>query len=226
MHLTDDKVNFRGTALGERTGPIRLGGTVLGPARHICAFFNSRDDEYRVLLPFIKDGFECGEKALHILGPDQRDEHLRRLVSAGIDARAAQQSGQLELHNWKDTDLPHGSLDQDRILASLEDVVERARQEGFPLTRIIGHVEWALENQADIEDLLEYEARANYVWLRHNDPVICTYDLAKFGGAIVVDIMRTHPLVIIGGILQENPFFVPPDEFLRELRERRLARIE
>ena len=27
-------------------------------------------------------------------------------------------------------------------------------------------------------------------------------------------------MIIIGGILQENPFFVPPDEFLRELRSR------
>jgi hypothetical protein len=49
------------------------------------------------------------------------------------------------------------------------------------------------------------------------------YDLAKFGGEIVVDIMRTHPMIIIGGVLQENPFFVPPDEFLRELRERSAA---
>ena len=38
---------------------------------------------------------------------------------------------------------------------------------------------------------------------------------------MVLDILRTHPMVIIGGILQENPFFVPPDEFLRELRLRR-----
>jgi hypothetical protein len=30
-------------------------------------------------------------------------------------------------------------------------------------------------------------------------------------------------MIIIGGILQENPFFVPPDKFLRELRERRAA---
>jgi hypothetical protein len=36
-----------------------------------------------------------------------------------------------------------------------------------------------------------------------------------------MDIMRTHPMVIIGGILQENPFFVPPDEFLEELRLRK-----
>jgi len=39
-----------------------------------------------------------------------------------------------------------------------------------------------------------------------------------------MDIMRTHPMVVIGGILYENPFFVPPDEFLRELRERRATR--
>jgi hypothetical protein len=31
-------------------------------------------------------------------------------------------------------------------------------------------------------------------------------------------------MIIIGGVLQENPFFVPPDEFLRELRERRTGR--
>jgi hypothetical protein len=47
--------------------------------------------------------------------------------------------------------------------------------------------------------------------------------LAQFGANVVLDILRTHPMVIIGGILQENPFFVPPDEFLRELRERARA---
>jgi hypothetical protein len=31
-------------------------------------------------------------------------------------------------------------------------------------------------------------------------------------------------MVIIGGILQQNPFFVQPDEFLQELRERRATR--
>ena len=41
-----------------------------------------------------------------------------------------------------------------------------------------------------------------------------------------MDIMRTHPMVIIGGVLQSNPFFVPPDEFLLELRERGAYRIK
>jgi hypothetical protein len=40
-----------------------------------------------------------------------------------------------------------------------------------------------------------------------------------------MDIMRTHPMVILGGVLQENPFFVPPDEFLLELAERGVYRV-
>lgn len=35
-----------------------------------------------------------------------------------------------------------------------------------------------------------------------------------------MDILRTHPMVIIGNTLQQNPFYVPPDQMLRELRER------
>ena len=71
---------------------------------------------------------------------------------------------------------------------------------------------------------MEYETRLNYVLPKYDDPVICAYDLSKFGANVAMDIMRTHPVVIIGGVLQENPFFVPPDQFLLEIRERRSVR--
>ena len=64
----------------------------------------------------------------------------------------------------------------------------------------------------------------NYVLPKYDDPVICAYDLSKFGASVVMDVLRTHPVVIIGGLLQENPFFVPPDQFLLEIRERRSVR--
>jgi hypothetical protein len=31
-------------------------------------------------------------------------------------------------------------------------------------------------------------------------------------------------MVIIGGILQQNPFYIPPEEFLQEFRQRRVRR--
>jgi hypothetical protein len=85
-------------------------------------------------------------------------------------------------------------------------------------------MDWAVEGENYVDDVVEFESRVNDVWSRHDDAVICTYHLSKFGGEAVIDIMRTHPLVIIGGILQQNPFFVPPQDFLREYRERRSNR--
>jgi hypothetical protein len=81
-------------------------------------------------------------------------------------------------------------------------------------------MEWALEDRPGVQNLVEYEARLNDLLPRYDDVVVCTYDLTRFGASIVLDALRTHPLVIIGGILQENPFFVRPDELLREFRER------
>jgi len=84
----------------EADQPIRIGGTILGAHRHIRAFFKCHDDQYGVLLPFIKDGLKSGEKAVHIVNPKRRDEHVRQLRSAGIDVAATQQNGQLDLLDW------------------------------------------------------------------------------------------------------------------------------
>ncbi len=66
-----------------------------------------------------------------------------------------------------------------------------------------------------MEQLVEFESRVIGVWRRHDDAVICTYHLAKFGADTVIDILRTHPMIIIGGILQHNPFFIPPNSSCR-----------
>src|SRR5437868_4725393 len=63
-------------------------------------------------------------------------------------------------------------------------------------------------------------APLNRLLPRYDDVVVCTYDLTRFPASIILDVLRTHPMAVLGGILQENPFFVGPDEFLRELHER------
>ena len=196
-------------------------GGVLGRHRHICAFFNSTDEEHRVLRSFLKDGFDQGERAFHIVDPELREDHLKRLAEAGIDVQKGMDSGQLEVRPWQDAYLREGKFDQNAMLALMEEVLRSGAAIGYPLTRLLAHMEWALLDKVDVNDLLEYETRLNHMLPKYNDPVICTYDLSKFGASVAMDIMRTHPVVIIGGVLQENPFFVPPDQFLLEIRERR-----
>jgi DcmR-like sensory protein len=207
------------------TAPIHFAGSEFGEQRHVCAFFHNPEEQYRVLLPFVKDGFERGDRAFHVVDPERRNEHLQRLKAAGIDTAPAESSGQLKVCGWNEAHLDRaGSFDQHRMLALIEEELTLGAMQGFEVSRAIGHMEWALEDRPGVEDLLEYEARLNYILPRYKDPVICVYDIARFSGAVIVDILRTHPMVVIGGTLQENPFFVPPDQFLQELNGKRAAR--
>jgi hypothetical protein len=208
----------------KNTAPIPFAGSQLDQTRHVCAFFNNDEEEYRVLLPFIKDGFQYGHKAIHVVNPDQRQDHLRRLTEAGIDPAAAQQSGQLELHINSEVYLPDGRFDADRMISVFEQLASGNSGEGYPLSRICCRMDWTIKDQSHLDDVIEFESRVNDVWCRHEDAVICTYHLGQFRGDEVIDIMRTHPMVIIGGTLQQNPFFVPPDEFLSEFRQGRSRR--
>src|SRR5260370_10980401 len=207
--------------MATNSGPMQCAGGSLGQHRHICAFFNSVDEEHRVLRSFIKDGFDSGDKAFYIVDPELQGEHLKRLAESGIDVERAMGTGQLELRRWQDAYLRGDRFDQDAMLALLEEVLQSGEASGYPFTRLVAHMEWALLDKPGVADLLEYETRLNYMLPKYDDPVICTYDLSKFSASAVMDIMRTHPAVIIGELLQENPFFVPPHHFLLELRERR-----
>jgi hypothetical protein len=217
---TDRSSSIRETASPTSSPSRRVGDTTLGTCRHVCAFFRTLDEHYRVLLPFIEEGFAKRERAFHIVNPVLRDDHRRRLTAAGIDVPDAENRGQLIVRDWRDTYRREGRFDQQLMLATLEGALKDSIQSGFPMSRLICNMEWAAEDGPAVDDLLEYETRFNTVLADYPDPVICTYDLSKFRADFVVDVMRTHPMIIIGGILQPNPFFVPPDELLRELRSR------
>jgi hypothetical protein len=177
-----------------------------------------------VLLPFIAEGFSCNHKAIHLVNPGQEVSHRRRLLEAGIDLSAAEKAGQFELQTNTDTYLRDGRFDPDRMLEVFESLAGNTLRDRFPLSRVFCQMEWAADSIACIDPLIEFESRVNDVWQRHDDAVICSYNLGRFGADAVIDIMRTHPMVIIGGILQQNPFYVPPAQFLLEFRQRRAAR--
>lgn len=199
---------------------IQLAGATLERKRHVCGFFNGPEERYALLLPYIVDGLHRGDRAFHIIDPETRDDHMARLEQAGVDVEAVGTSGQLEVLGWEEAYLRGGRFDQNAMLALIETVLGQGPERRFPLTRLVAHMEWGLLPLPGVEDIVEYESRLNYVLPKYPDPVICTYDIERFSAGIAFDILRTHPMAIIGGLLQENPFYIPPDEFLRELRRR------
>src|SRR5262249_53394504 len=127
--------------VAESFEPVQLANATLGEHRHVCGFFHSSDEAYRVLLPLINKDFERSENAFHVVNPRLCDDHLRRLESAGIAVTEAEKSGQLELRDWVDAYFSDGSFDQNRMLALFPASLEGARQQGFPQTRLICNME-------------------------------------------------------------------------------------
>jgi hypothetical protein len=54
---------------------IRLAGSTIQSPCHACAFFHGESEWYEVLLPFIKEGVDQGEKSFHIIDERRREKH-------------------------------------------------------------------------------------------------------------------------------------------------------
>jgi len=199
---------------------LSLAGTAIEHF-HICAFFDSRDEEYAVLGPFFKEGIDQGEKNLHIVDPACVDAHRLKLREAGIDVAGCEACGQLELATWQDAYLDaDGAFDKDRMLAMVDKVCAAAVTGGFERLRIMGNMDWVFSGVPGAREILAYEAEVNEVLAKNRQPAVCVYDTAKLSGAMMMDLLRTHPLTLINGIVQENPFYLPASDMLEELRRR------
>jgi hypothetical protein len=207
----------------EREDGLLFTGDALGENPHICGFFGDTEELYRVLVPWIKDGFDQGDRGFHVIDPELQEEHLRQLNEAGIDVAAAVRRGQLEVHTWYDAQLRGPRFDVNEWLKGFEQSLEAGGASGSARTVWLAQMGWALAGLPGLEDFVEFEARVNHVVPKYGEAVVCAYDLSKFGATTVMYALRTHPLVIIGGRVQHNPFYVEPDQFLEEIREQRPA---
>lgn len=202
---------------------LSLAGTELDYF-HICAFFNSRDEEYAVLAPYYKQAVDQGEQNFHIVNPSHLDDHHRRLSGAGIDMPHCAACDQVQVLPWNQVYLDEdGKFDKDKMLAIVDHFTGSGRDQGFARVRIMGDMGWVFDDVPGAEDILEYEAGVNEVLSRNRQPAVCVYDIAKLSGSMMMDILRTHPLTLIGGVVQENPFYTPPAQMLQELRARKAA---
>jgi hypothetical protein len=199
---------------------MRLAQTLIETRCHVCAFFQGSHEEYKIVIPFLKEGIDTGDKAVEILNPARRPEHVRRLSEAGVPVKRVLGRGLLELREWQDTYLRTGRFDRHEMIALLREIALAGERRGTGVTRLWADMQWAAEESIDVRELVEYEVGLNKMLPKHDMATICSYDLTRFRSPVVMDLLRTHPLVIVGGVLRQNPFYVEPDEFLRELGER------
>jgi hypothetical protein len=179
---------------------------------HICAFFNSREQEYDTLLPYLRDGVAAGEKIVSVIDRAREPDHRTRLVAAGIPV----EGGDVSVRSSEETYLENGRFDMERMCDFIRDTLVDSAKAGKRV-RTAGWMDWIHREAPGTNRAMEYEARMNLLVPAFDCTFMCVYDLARLSGEMVVDIMATHPYVIMNGHVRQNAFYVPPDTYLREL---------
>ena len=167
------------------------------------------------MLPFLKEGLAAGEKVLQIIDGRERAARLRHLMDGGVNVAALERCGTLETRLWEDAYLAGGQFDQYAMISLIDSIGREGKR--YPgLTRLWANMEWALEAYPGVRDIVEYESRVNYTLAKYDIVAVCTYDLNRFSRRVIADVVRTHPYIVIGGLVRENPFYIPPDDFLHD----------
>jgi AraC-like DNA-binding protein len=191
---------------------------------HACAFFSSAEMQDRVLGQFMREGVQRGDRVIYTVPPNSNAACETLLGQAGVDVEHGRESGCLMMQDWNVSHCPDGRFVPLRTSNFFENQLRGALEEGYPQVRFVSHMEWALGQRGIADSLLEYEAHANEAWKQKrkiNLQVLCVYDASRFDAEFLMNVMRTHPFTILDGVTIENPYYVPPAAFLKELRARR-----
>jgi hypothetical protein len=194
--------------------PLTLCGEKHVAPMHICGFFDSEDERYDVILPYLKEGLENNEEVLNILESTSYQDHCKRLNNAGIPVNEKLESKQLKVLSADETYLKGGSFAADRMYKLVEQALIDAHENGYDSIRACGDMTWALRNIEGTDELIEYEARLNELTPRHSCSLICMFDVNRFSGRAMADILATHPYVILNGTIHSNPHYIEPLQYL------------
>jgi len=183
------------------------------PGSHICALFRGIEERDQILVPFLREGLRAGHKCMCII--DDGVEDVRIAVGADGGGTADADAGQLTIRSSGETYLRRGVFSTQEMLDFWDDSVGAAiNRDGFPFVRSAGETTWTLKELPGLYDFMTYEAELNRFVPRYPQVILCLYDLDSFSGRILIDILKTHRRVLMGGTVLENLHYMEPEEFL------------
>lgn len=188
-----------------------LPGVTMEPGDHVCGFYRGDEERDAVLLPYLRAGLRAGDKVICVV--DAADPAMLDAAIADEPRRAADQ---LALSASEDSYLREDHFSPDRMLEFWEEGAAAALSGGeYSFLRAVGEMTWALRDLPGVELLVSYESRLNRWLPRYPQVILCLYDLERFtDGEALIDILRTHPKVLMSGSVLDNPWYIEPDEFL------------
>ena len=182
---------------------------------HMCLIYDNEDERRKVIGKFLAAGLHEREKVAYFadtVTPAEVEAWLREM---GVDVSKQSNTPAFSVTVAEKTYCPGGKFDPEVMLGTLRTYYKTVLEEGYPGSRVSGEMSWALRGIPGSDRLMEYEALVNGVLVTHPITAICQYDARRFDGALIFDVLKVHPMMIVHGQVVKNPYYIKPEEFLK-----------
>jgi hypothetical protein len=196
----------------------------LAPGDHLCCFYETEEEHRALVTAFLRRGLQQREKVLYVADARAAVTILDYLRNDGVEPEPYLDSGQLAMLTVDDSYMRGGVFDPDSMIALLQAETERALTQGYTALRVTGEMTWAQRGLPGAERLMEYESKLNEFLPRSKCLGMCQYDRRRFPPGVLLNVLRTHPIVVMGTRVYRNSYYVPPGASVRSEEEEILLR--
>ena len=186
---------------------------------HILQLYNRVNEITGVTARLIEVGLASSEKCLFAGSPASVQEIEQALLKAGVEVAQAQEAGQLVFISDREELLVSKRFDPYHLLSTHQTFIAQALREGWKAVRISMDMTWLTTDIATPEQVLKYEAASDAVFTFQNAPIIALmhYDYSKLPGALVVEMLKLHPIAVVGKFIKRNPYYLNSEQYLLKI---------
>jgi len=201
------------------------------PGSHICQLYNKVDEIRNVTARLLHVGINASERCLFAGTAASVHEIEETLEKMGTDVSAAKESGQLLMQSDREPFLVGKRFDPYHLLSTHNTFIAQAHRDRWRGVRISIDMTWLTRDVATPEQILKYEAASDAVFTFQNAPIIALmhYDYSKLPGALVVELLKLHPIAVVGKYIKRNPYYLNSEQYLLKIlraNRERGARVE
>jgi two-component system cell cycle sensor histidine kinase/response regulator CckA len=188
---------------------------ILKHGDHVCPIHDNATEQMDVAVMFIKEGLKCGDRNIYVADSDTVDSVTKEFTIAGINVEKECARGALRLLTKQDAYLLLEKFDPKKIIGFIQKLETEALKDGFSGLRYIGEMTWIQGANIDPKLLIEYETLLNQYVDGSRSTIFCQYQRSHFDSALIHDIVRIHPILILGELVCPNPYYEPPKLMLK-----------
>jgi DNA-binding CsgD family transcriptional regulator len=181
------------------------------PGTHICALYSGPAERDRLLFPFLREGMLEGDKCLCLVDDAEVASTVRDWVEGRPGSEQPLRSEQLDVDRTSDAYLDSGRFSVEQMRSFLSGRMALATESDFPMLRAAGEMSWVLPQLGGADGLFVYESVVNQIVEDMPAVFMCMYDLQGCGVSMLVDVLRTHPKVLLDRTVLDNPHYQVKD---------------